>query len=238
MSHVIDPSQRNPPANRRTNGDEFSTKPSVTPNLGHYSKPTKSKVNTKSPEFIANYKEMLALVDQLNERLEEATFQGSDRLLALHHKRGSLLARDRIELLLDEDSPFMEICPLAGYGQDDMTIGGSQVAGIGLVCGVECMVTVNVPTLQGGASNATTLARGERLGHIAWENRLPQIQLVQSAGANLAQQSRVFHTGGAVFRHLAERSKAGLPNVAVVFGNSTAGGAYIPGMCDYSIMVK
>ncbi|KAK3844693.1 MAG: ClpP/crotonase-like domain-containing protein, partial [Linnemannia gamsii] len=147
-------------------------------------------------------------------------------------------ARDRLELLLDDDSPFMELCPLAGYGQDDMTIGGSQVAGIGLVCGVECMVSANVPTLQGGASNATTLARGERLGRIAWENRLPHIQLVQSAGANLAQQSRVFHPGGAVFRHLAERSKAGLPSVAVVFGSSTAGGAYIPGMSDYSIMVK
>ncbi|KAF8921743.1 Acetyl-coenzyme A carboxylase carboxyl transferase subunit beta 2, partial [Dissophora ornata] len=181
MSHIIDPSHRNPPANRRTNGDEFSTKqPSAAPNLGHHTKPTKSKINTKSPEYIANYKEMLEMVDQLNERLQEATFQGSDRLLALHHKRGSILARDRLELLLDDDSPFMELCPLAGYGQDDMTLGGSQVAGIGLVCGVECMVSANVPTLQGGASNATTLARGERLGRIAWENRLPHIQLVQS----------------------------------------------------------
>ncbi|KAG0248362.1 Acetyl-coenzyme A carboxylase carboxyl transferase subunit beta 2 [Mortierella polycephala] len=198
-------------------GDEFSSKqPSVAPHLGHHTKPTKSKVNTKSPEYIANYKEMLEMVDQLNERLQEATFQGEDRLIALHHKRGSILARDRIELLLDDDSPFLELCPLAGYGQDDMTIGGSQVAGIGLVCGVECMVSANIPTLQGGASNATTLARGERLGRIAWENRLPHVQLVQSAGANLAQQSCVFHPGGAVFRHLVGRSKAGLPSAAVV----------------------
>ncbi|KAF9288661.1 Acetyl-coenzyme A carboxylase carboxyl transferase subunit beta 2, partial [Mortierella alpina] len=181
MRDIIDPSERNPPARRRAVGDEFSSgQPSVAPHLGHHTKPTKSKINTKSPEYIANYKEMLEMVDQLNERLEEATFQGADRLLELHHKRGSILARDRLELLLDDDSPFMELCPLAGYGQDDMTIGGSQVAGIGLVCGVECMVSANVPTLQGGASNATTLARGERLGRIAWENRLPHIQLVQS----------------------------------------------------------
>ncbi|KAG0094728.1 hypothetical protein BGZ93_006865 [Podila epicladia] len=207
-------------------------------NLGHHTKPLKSKVNIKSPEYQANYKEMLGLVDQLNERLQEATFQGEQRLLDLHHKRGGLLARDRIELLLDDDSPFMELCPLAGYGQDEMTVGGSQVAGIGLVCGVECMITANIPTLAGGAWNASTMARGSRIGEIAWQNRLPHIQLVQSAGANLAQQSRVFHPGGAGFRHLAERSKAGLPSVAVVFGNSTAGGAYIPGMSDYVVMVK
>ncbi|KAG0051953.1 hypothetical protein BGZ83_003172 [Gryganskiella cystojenkinii] len=207
-------------------------------NHGHNTKPTKSKVNIKSPEYLANYKEMLGLVDQLNERLQEATFQGSDRLLALHHKRGSILARDRIELLLDDDSPFMELCPLAGYGQDEMTVGGSQVAGIGLVCGVECMITANIPTLQGGAWNAMTMARGQRISEIAWINRLPHIQLVQSAGANLAQQSRVFHPGGAGFRHLAERSKAGIPSAAVVFGNATAGGAYIPAMSDYVVMVK
>lgn len=94
MSHIIDPSQRNPPPNRRAVGDEFSsTQPSVAPHLGHHSKPTKSKINTKSPEYIANYKEMLEMVDQLNERLQEATFQGADRLLELHHKRGSILGK-------------------------------------------------------------------------------------------------------------------------------------------------
>ncbi|KAF9164253.1 hypothetical protein BGX21_000992 [Mortierella sp. AD011] len=238
MSHILDPSHRNPPAHKTAHPDEFVSKPAVAQHLGHHTKPTKSKINTKAPEYIANYKEMYAMVEQLNERLKEATFEGSQRLIDLHHKRGYLLARDRVELLLDDDSPFLEICPLAGYGQDDMTVGGSQVAGIGLVCGVECMITANIPTLQGGASNATTVARGERIGRIAWENRLPQITLVQSAGANLAQQSSVFHPGGAVFRHLAERSKAGLPSMAVVFGSSTAGGAYIPGMSDYTVLVK
>ncbi|KAF9088027.1 hypothetical protein BGX27_002808 [Mortierella sp. AM989] len=210
----------------------------MTTNLGHHTKPTKSKVNTKSPEYLANYQEMAGLVDQLQERLHEATFQGSERLLAQHLKRGNILARDRIELLLDDDSPFMEICPLAGYEQEGMTVGGSQVAGIGIICGVECMITANIPTLQGGAWNASTMARGTRVSEIAWINRLPHIQLVQSAGANLEQQSRVFHPGGAGFRHLAERSKAGLPSAAVVFGNATAGGAYIPGMSDYIVMVK
>ncbi|KAF9365188.1 hypothetical protein BGX34_010992 [Mortierella sp. NVP85] len=101
MTHVIDPSHRNPPANRRTNGDVFSTgQTSAAPHLGHHSKPTKSKVNTKSPEYIANYKEMLELVDQLNERLQEATFEGSDRHVALHHKRGYLLGNILISGIL------------------------------------------------------------------------------------------------------------------------------------------
>ena len=92
MRDIIDPSERNPPARRRTAGDEFSSgQPSAAPHLGHHTKPTKSKINTKSPEYIANYKEMLEMVDQLNERLLEATFQGADRLLELHHKRGSIL---------------------------------------------------------------------------------------------------------------------------------------------------
>ncbi|KAF9585352.1 hypothetical protein BGW38_002781 [Lunasporangiospora selenospora] len=236
----------------------------MTTHLGHHSRPTKSKVNSKSPEYQANYKEMLGLVDQLQERLKEATFEGSDRLVALHHKRGHLLGnitktiRNRmilcrdfhlvhtlqativmlVEHLLDDDSPFLELCPLAGYNQDGMTVGGSTVSGIGLVCGIECMITANIPTLQGGAWNAMTMVKGARISEIAWYNRLPHIQLVQSAGANLEQQAGVFHPAGNGFRHLAERSKAGLPSVAIVFGNSTAGGAYIPGMSDYIVMVK
>ncbi|CAG8784361.1 16196_t:CDS:1, partial [Acaulospora morrowiae] len=130
------------------------------------------------------------------------------------------------------------LCPLAGWGQKDMTLGGSIVAGIGLVCGTECLITGNVPTLFGGSSNEISVVKGSRLSAIAWQNRLPMIQLIQTGGARLDQQSRVFHPGGAQFRGLAERTKAGLPTCSVVFGSSTAGGAYTPSLTDYVIMVK
>ncbi|KAI9362048.1 ClpP/crotonase-like domain-containing protein, partial [Zopfochytrium polystomum] len=146
--------------------------------------------------------------------------------------------RERIQLLLDPDTPYLELLPLAGYDMEGMTTGASIVAVIGIVSGVETMITGNVPTLFGGASNEMSVMKGIRLHQIAVENRLPSIQLTQSAGANLGQQSRVFHAGGASFRNLAIRSKMNLPSCSVVFGSSTAGGAYIPGMSDYTIFVK
>ncbi|CAG8692267.1 13541_t:CDS:2, partial [Racocetra fulgida] len=185
-----------------------------------------------------NYKEMLSMVETLNERLNLAVKQGPDKAIEKHLKRGQLLVRDRIDLLLDEDSPFLELCPLAGWGQDDMTLGGSSVAGIGLVCGIECLITGNVPTLFGGSSNKVSVAKGARINAIAWQNRLPLIQLIQTGGSKLEQQFKVFHPGGAHFRSLAERTKAGLPTCSIVFGNSTAGGAYTPALTDYIIMVK
>jgi len=117
-------------------------------------------------------------------------------------------------------------------------VGASLVGGIGLVCGVECMIIANVYTIKGGSMNEATVLKSARLAEIAAENRLPTISLIQSAGADLSQQEKVFHRGGAAFRELARRSKKGIPTIAVVFGSSTAGGAYMPGMSDYSIMVK
>ncbi|KAI9331757.1 carboxyl transferase [Obelidium mucronatum] len=149
-----------------------------------------------------------------------------------------MLARDRVEMLLDPGSPFLELLPLAGYNMDGMTLGGSIVAGIGVVNGIECMISANVPTYAGGASNEISVQKALRLNTIAVENRLPTIMLTQSAGANLGQQSRVFHAGGAMFRNLAIKSKLNIPTCNVVFGSSTAGGAYSPGMSDYVIMVK
>ncbi|KAJ3082069.1 methylcrotonoyl-CoA carboxylase [Rhizoclosmatium globosum] len=185
-----------------------------------------------------NRNEMLSLCNQLKEKLNEATGQGSQKDLKRHVSRGQLLARDRVELLLDPDSPFLELLPLAGLGIDGMTLGGSIVAGIGLVNGVECLVSANVPTFAGGASNEISVQKALRLNAIAVENRLPSILLTQSAGANLGQQSRVFHAGGAMFRNLAIKSKLNIPTCNIVFGSSTAGGAYSPGMSDYVIMVK
>src|SRR5687768_17065468 len=112
----------------------------------------KSKI-IKNEAYHENYKEMLSMVSTLNDRLAQATEQGNKKAIAQHLKRGQLLIRDRIDLLLDDDSPFLELCPLAGWNQDGITLGGSIVAGIGLVNGVECLITGNVPTLFGGSSN-------------------------------------------------------------------------------------
>ncbi|KAK3278684.1 hypothetical protein CYMTET_13391 [Cymbomonas tetramitiformis] len=198
----------------------------------------KTKVELHSDEFQANYKEMQNLVTELNGRLEEALWPGSDKACAKHIKEGMLLARERVELLLDDDSPFIELCPLAGWGMKGITAGAGTIAGIGLVCGVECMLSASNPTIKGGASNAMSVKKGIRIAEIALENRLPMIQLVQSAGGDLRDQFNVFHAGGAIFRDLAYRSRQGIPSIAVVFGSSTAGGAYQPGMSDYTVLVK
>ena len=148
------------------------------------------------------------------------------------------MARERIELLLDEGSPFLELMPLAGYGQENISVGGGLIGGIGLVNNVECLITCNIPTIKGGSINQVSVEKGHRLSQIAMENRLPTIALLQSGGADLTQQSKVFHSGGSAFRDIAIRSKMGIPSICVVFGSSTAGGAYTPGMSDYVIMVK
>ncbi|KAI7887882.1 carboxyl transferase [Mucor mucedo] len=191
-----------------------------------------------STEYKNNVEEWQVLLDELKERLKEATGEGKPKSIALHRKRGQLSARERLELLLDEDSPFLELCALAGYDQDEMTLGGSLVCGIGLVSGVLCIVSANVATMAGGAMNETSALKGSRLGQIAMQNKLPSVSFIQSAGANLQQQFRVFHRGGSSFRNQAIQSKAGVPSCCVVFGSSTAGGAYTPGMSDYVIMVK
>ncbi|KAI7857538.1 ClpP/crotonase-like domain-containing protein, partial [Circinella umbellata] len=147
-------------------------------------------------------------------------------------------ARERVDLLLDEDSPFLELCAFAGYEQKDMTFGGSFVAGIGLVSGVLCMILANVPTQAGGALNQVSTMKTLRIHEIVMQNRLPLITLTQSAGANLEQQFKVFQLTGGTFRNQALHSKAEIPSCCIVFGSSTAGGAYTPGMSDYTIMVK
>ncbi|KAF7730797.1 hypothetical protein EC973_001315 [Apophysomyces ossiformis] len=205
---------------------------------GHLVQRHPTAVVKTSPEFKANLEEWQRLIDELKDRLQEATSEGKERHIALHKKRGQMSARERLELLLDEDSPFLELCTLAGYDQDDMTLGGSVVGGLGLVSGVLCLVSAHVPTMAGGAMNETSALKAGRLHQIVMANRLPTITLVQSAGANLQQQFRVFHKGGAGFRNIALQSKAGIPSCCVVFGSSTAGGAYTPGMSDYVIMVK
>jgi acetyl-CoA carboxylase carboxyltransferase component len=162
---------------------------------------------------------------------------GGSRYVARHHERGKLLVRERIELLLDPDTPFLELSPLAGWGTAD-PLGGGIVTGIGVVEGVECVVSANDPTVRGGSLSPTTIDKALRAQEISLRNRLPLVNLTESGGADLPRQADIFVPGGATFKHLTRLSAARIPVVTLVFGSSTAGGAYIPGMSDYTVFVR
>jgi acetyl-CoA carboxylase carboxyltransferase component len=180
---------------------------------------------------------MLTKIADLDTEQAKAVAGGGERYVERHRARGKLTARERIELLIDPGSAFLELSPLAGWGSD-FTVGASVVTGIGVVEGVECLINANDPTVKGGASNPWTLKKGFRASQIAEENDLPTISLVESGGADLPTQKDIFIPGGRMFRDLTRASARRQPTVALVFGNSTAGGAYIPGMSDYTVMVK
>ncbi|MBU7598384.1 acyl-CoA carboxylase subunit beta [Streptomyces sp. P38-E01] len=196
-----------------------------------------SALDPADPEYGAHRETMLVRLAELDAEHAKALAGGGEKYVKRHRERGKLPVRERIELLLDPDTPFLELSPLAGWGSD-YTVGASLVTGIGVVEGVECLITANDPTVRGGASNPWTLKKALRANEIAHANRLPCISLVESGGADLPSQKEIFIPGGALFRDLTRLSAAGIPTVAVVFGNSTAGGAYIPGMSDHVIMVK
>ena len=180
---------------------------------------------------------MLAKLADLDAEHQKAVDGGGEKYVDRHHRRGKLLPRERIELLIDEGSAFLELSPLAGWGSD-YKVGASVVTGIGVIEGVECMITANDPTVRGGASNPWTVKKLFRAAQIARENRLPSVNLVESGGADLPSQKEIFIPGGELFRGLTKASAAKTPTIALVFGNSTAGGAYVPGMSDYVVMVK
>lgn len=185
----------------------------------------------------ANRDSMLARLAEIDAEHAKAIAGGGPKYVERHRARGKLLARERIELLVDPDTPFLELSPLAAWGSA-YPVGASMVTGIGVIEGTECVITANDPTVRGGASNPWTLKKALRANEIAFANRLPVVNLVESGGADLPSQKEIFIPGGALFRDLTRLSAAGIPTVAVVFGNSTAGGAYVPGMSDHVIMVK
>jgi acetyl-CoA carboxylase carboxyltransferase component len=195
------------------------------------------RVDRDAPEFAERRAALLEQLAELETQLAIARGGGGEKYVERHRKRGKLLARERIELLLDPDSPFLELSPLAAWGTN-YTVGASLVTGIGVVEGTEVLVTANDPTVRGGATNPFGAKKGGRAAQIAEENRLPVVSLVESGGADLPTQSEIFIPGGRGFRDLTRKSAAKIPTIALVFGNSTAGGAYIPGMCDYVVMVK
>jgi len=202
-------------------------------------RPLKSSINTNSPVFKENSSKMNEFVGQLQKHLEKSRFEGKPHHIERARDRGKLLARERIELVLDRDSPFLELLPLAGMERKGgFGAGGTNVSGIGLVSGKLCLINSNVGTRKGGSVDYATVFKGLRIGQITRENRLPSINLVESGGANLPDQAKIFNYGGASFKEITRRSEMGIPTISVVFGNATAGGAYVPGMSDYAIFQK
>ena len=196
-----------------------------------------SALDTRGAEYAARREAMLARLAELDAEHAKALAGGGPKYTQRHRARGKLLARERIELLVDPDSPFLELSPLAGYGTG-FPVGGSVVTGIGVVCDTECVLIASDPTVRGGSTNPWTLRKVLRASDIALRNRLPLINLVESGGADLPTQKEIFIPGGQVFRDLTRMSAAGIPTIALVFGSSTAGGAYLPGMSDYVVMVQ
>jgi len=197
----------------------------------------RTTVDTTSEAYAANRERMLERVADLAEQHRLAIDAGGQRNIDRHHQRGKLTARERIELLIDADGPFLELSPLAAWGTD-FAVGASIVTGLGVVEGVECMIIANDPTVKGGSTNPSTLRKGQRAAQIADECGLPTINLVESGGADLPTQKDIFIPGGGSFRNITRASADRRPTVALVFGSSTAGGAYVPGMSDYVVMVK
>lgn len=199
-----------------------------------------SKINTRSAEYVENRAAMLALVDELNDHLAKAREGGGERGREKFRTEGRLLPRERLELLLDPGTSFLELSPLAAFGMyNDESPGASGIVGIGIVGGQECMILVDDATVKGGAVYPMSVQKKLRAQDIALQNRLPCIQLVESAGGNLLYQAEIFaQIGGRTFANQARLSAAGIPQIALVFGSSTAGGAYVPGMSDYTVMVR
>jgi geranyl-CoA carboxylase beta subunit len=201
-----------------------------------------SRVDPRGDSFAKNREEMLALVAEFR-GLEAKVREHSSSKAAKFQKRGQLLPRERLSRLLDRGSPFLELSTLAGYKMHDddgkrSVAGGSNIIGIGFVSGRRCFVTASDSAIKGGAVSPMGLRKSLRAQDIGKHAKLPSVSLVESAGANLLYQSELFVEGGRIFCNMARGSAAGIPHVTVVHGSSTAGGAYIPGLSDYVIVVK
>ncbi|MCE2688585.1 MAG: methylcrotonoyl-CoA carboxylase [Rubrivivax sp.] len=201
-----------------------------------------SKINPRGEDFKASTQAMRAMVDDLHTQLDRSALGGGEAARAKHTARGKLLPRDRVEGLLDPGTPFLEVGALAGLDMyDNAAPGGGMIAGIGRVSGVECAIVCNDATVKGGTYYPVTVKKHLRMQEIALQNRLPCIYLVDSGGANLPNQDDVFPDRehfGRIFYNQANMSAQGIPQIAVVMGSCTAGGAYVPAMSDETIIVR
>ena len=206
-----------------------------------------TKLNARSADFQANAAAMCAVVDDLKAQIEKATLGGGEAARAKHTARGKLLPRDRVQMLLDPGTPFLELSPLAAMGMypdrdgSDSAPCAGVIAGIGRVSGVDCMIVCNDATVKGGTYYPLTVKKHLRAQEVAQQNHLPCIYLVDSGGANLPNQDEVFPDRdhfGRIFFNQANMSAQGIAQIAVVMGSCTAGGAYVPAMSDETIIVK
>jgi len=202
----------------------------------------RSKILVRSEAFAANALRMHGLLAEV-QRLEGLVIAESESKREKFDKRGQLLPRERVARLIDRGTPFLEISRLAGLNMHDddgkkVVLGGGSIVGIGTVSGKRCVVSANDSAVKGGTVAPMGLKKGLRGQQIAMENKLPVIALVESGGANLMYQSEIFIEGGRSFANQARMSAMGLPQIAVVHGASTAGGAYLPGLSDYVILVR
>ena len=201
-----------------------------------------STINTRSSEFIDNSQAMQSQVDDLRTKLDTIKLGGGIKYQQRHKERGKLLVRERIDALIDPGSPFLELSQLAAlnvYGEEVNAAG--IITGIGRINGVECMIVANDATVKGGSYYPLTVKKHIRAQTIAEQNHLPCVYLVDSGGANLPRQDDVFPDRehfGRIFFNQANMSSKGIPQIAVVMGSCTAGGAYVPAMADESIIVK
>ncbi len=202
----------------------------------------RSQIDTGSENFRQNRADMLKLIEGFR-ALEQRVRDTSDARKPVFEKRGQLTPRDRLAHVLDRGAPFLEISTLAGYRMHDddgaeNIMGGGFIAGIGCIAGIRCMVTASDSGIKGGTIAPMGLRKSLRAQEIALQNKLPVVNLVESGGANLNYQAEIFVDGGRGFANQARLSAAGIPQITVVHGSSTAGGAYVPGMSDYVVVVK
>lgn len=201
-----------------------------------------SKLDSQSEEFKTNRNHLLGLVETFRQRVKEVKLGGGEASVEKHKKRNKFLARERIEKILDEGSPFLELSTLAGYDvYEEHVPSAGVITGIGRVHGVECMFVANDATVKGGTYFPLTVKKHVRAQEIALKNKLPCIYLVDSGGAFLPMQDEVFPDKehfGRIFFNQAQMSAKGIPQIAVVLGSCTAGGAYVPAMSDETVIVK
>ncbi|WP_406226893.1 geranyl-CoA carboxylase subunit beta [Pseudomonas siliginis] len=200
-----------------------------------------SQLDPHSEAFARNRAAMLAAIEQV-QQLEQNLLNKAAEAKEKFSKRGQLLPRERLNLLLDPGAPFLELASLAGYklhdDKDGSSAGGGLIAGIGYVCGIRAMVVANNSAIKGGTISPSGLKKSLRLQQIARENKLPMITLAESGGANLNYAAEIFVEGARSFANQARMSAMGLPQITVVHGSATAGGAYQPGLSDYVVVVR
>jgi geranyl-CoA carboxylase beta subunit len=200
-----------------------------------------SQLDPHSEAFARNRAAMLAAIEQV-QQLEQNLLNKAAEAKVKFDKRGQLLPRERLNLLLDPGAPFLELASLAGYklhdDKDGSSAGGGLIAGIGYVCGIRAMVVANNSAIKGGTISPSGLKKSLRLQQIAQENKLPVITLAESGGANLNYAAEIFVEGARSFANQARMSAMGLPQITVVHGSATAGGAYQPGLSDYVVVVR